>query len=87
MTRTFNVPSAAQHHRAVLMAKIDVTRVDHMRQAEDLALFAQFVTIDAHRSKSLGRDTVPHGGEKAAKSVEPGAMTMTAAMAAWKSTI
>lgn len=54
----------------VLMAEYDHTRVNHLRQAEELAHFAHSVEIDTRVGESLGRDIVTHVGEKAGKRVK-----------------
>ncbi|CAI5705531.1 unnamed protein product [Peronospora effusa] len=42
----------------VLMAKFDAGRIDYLRQAKELAHFAQAVEVDSRAGKSLGRGVV-----------------------------
>ncbi|CAI5705640.1 unnamed protein product [Peronospora effusa] len=47
----------------VIMAKFDAGRIDYLRQAEELAHFAQAVEVDSRAGKSLGREVVAVGND------------------------
>ena len=43
--------------RTTMLSRLNIHRVDHLRQAEELAQFAQSTKVDTH-AKNLGRDVV-----------------------------
>ena len=51
----------------VLMAKYDNSRADFLRQAEELAHFAQSVELESRKGRALGRDVVAFVNEVSTK--------------------
>uniref|UniRef100_H3GBI0 CCHC-type domain-containing protein n=1 Tax=Phytophthora ramorum TaxID=164328 RepID=H3GBI0_PHYRM len=52
------VPYASTELRTVLMAKVDQSRTDYLRHAEELAHFERSWETESTKQKSLGRETV-----------------------------
>ena len=48
---------ADPHMRTTMLSKLDIHRIDYLRQAEELAQFAQSTEIDTH-ARNLVRDVV-----------------------------
>uniref|UniRef100_A0AAV1UK35 Uncharacterized protein n=1 Tax=Peronospora matthiolae TaxID=2874970 RepID=A0AAV1UK35_9STRA len=51
------VQYADPHMRTTMSSRLDIHRTDYLRQAEELAQFAQSTEVDTH-SKIFGRDVV-----------------------------
>ncbi|CAI5725077.1 unnamed protein product [Peronospora effusa] len=58
---------ASADRSTVLMTKYDNSRVDHLRQAEEIAHFAQSVEVESQKGRVLGRDVLAHVDEASTK--------------------